>query len=184
VVLGPDLRRGVSDLDGTGEVVSGIVVMRQGKRPGCHRTSQGQDQGDRTGLPPGVKVVPVYDRSDLILQAIDTLKSTLVEIIITVALVILLFLWHIPSALIPMITIPVAVLVSFIPFKMMGSPPTSCRSAASPSPSAPWWTAAIVVVEQTHKKLEEWNARSSGGLPHVVIDAVKQVAGPSFFSLL
>ncbi|HBZ53992.1 MAG TPA: CusA/CzcA family heavy metal efflux RND transporter, partial [Syntrophobacteraceae bacterium] len=121
VVLGPDLRRGVSDLDGTGEAVSGIVVMRQGQNAlDVIERVKAKIKEIEPGLPPGVKVVPIYDRSDLILRAIDTLKSTLVEIIFTVALVILLFLWHIPSALIPVITIPVAVLISFIPFKMMG----------------------------------------------------------------
>ena len=121
VVLGPDLRRGVTDLDGTGEVVSGIVVMRQGQNAlDVIERVKAKIREIAPGLPSGVKVVPIYDRSELILRAIDNLKSTLMEVIVTVALVILLFLWHIPSAIIPMITIPIAVLLAFIPFRMMG----------------------------------------------------------------
>ena len=117
VSLGPDYRRGIADLDGDGDVVSGIVVMRQGQNAlsVIDRVKQRLEELG-PGLPKGVKVVPVYDRSDLIRRAIDTLKSTLFEIVLTVAIIIFLFLWHVPSALIPIITIPVAVLISFVPF--------------------------------------------------------------------
>src|SRR6266446_6686386 len=112
VALGPDLRRGLSDLDGTGEAVSGIVIMRHGENAleviGRVKAKMREIE---PGLPPGVTIVPIYDRADLITRSIDNVKSTLIEIMIIVALVILLFLWHIPSALIPVITIPVAVLV-------------------------------------------------------------------------
>ncbi len=102
VVLGPDIRRGVADLDGTGEVVSGIVVMRQGQNAlDVIDRVKAKIKEIEPGLPPGVKIVPIYDRSDLILRSIDNLKSTLIEVILTVSLIILLFLWHIPSALIP-----------------------------------------------------------------------------------
>lgn len=186
VVLGPDLRRGITDLDGTGEVVSGIVVMRQGQNA--------LDVIDRVkdkireiepGLPAGVKIVPIYDRSELILRAIDNLKSTLVEIIVTVALVILLFLWHIPSAIIPMITIPIAVLLAFIPFRMMGLTANIMSLGGIAIAIGVMVDAAIVVVEQTHKKLEEWeqNGRKED-YRTVVVTAVKQVAGPSFFAML
>lgn len=186
VVVGPDLRRGVSDLDGTGEVVSGIVVMRQGQNA--------LDVIDRVkaklkeiepGLPSGVKVVPVYDRSELIRRAIDNLKSTLVEVIVTVALVIFVFLWHIPSAIIPMITIPVAVLLAFIPFRLMGLTANIMSLGGIAIAIGAMVDAAIVVVEQSHKKLEEWdrNGRRED-YRSVVVNAVKQVAGPSFFALL
>ena len=112
------------------------------------------------GLPPGVKIVPVYDRSDLILRSIDNLKSTLIEVILTVALVILLFLWHIPSALIPMITIPVAVLLSFIPFRMMGITANIMSLGGIAIAIGALVDAAIVVVEQTHKNLEQWERRA------------------------
>jgi copper/silver efflux system protein len=186
VVLGPDLRRGVSDLDGTGETVAGIVVMRQGENA--------LDVIDRVkkkiadvepGLPEGMKIVPIYDRSDLIHRAIDNLRSTLIEIIITVVLVILLFLWHIPSALIPVVTIPVAVLISFIPFRLMGVTANIMSLGGIAIAIGALVDASIVVVEQTHKKLEEWERGGRiGPYENVVVTAVKEVGGASFFALL
>jgi Cu(I)/Ag(I) efflux system membrane protein CusA/SilA len=88
----------------------------------------------------GVKVVPICDRSDLILRSIDNLKSTLIEVLLTVSLIVLIFLWHLPSSIIPVITIPVAVLLPSFPSEWRGSRLTSCRSAASPSRLAHWWT--------------------------------------------
>ena len=186
VVLGPDQRRGVADLDGTGEVVSGIVVMRQGQNALDVIKGVKEKLAEiAPGLPDGVKVVPVYDRSELILRAIANLKSTLIEVIATVSIVILLFLWHIPSALVPMITIPVAVLLSFIPFQMMGVTANIMSLGGIAIAVGAMVDAAIVVVEQTHKKLEEWQRDGrKEDYREVVIRAVKQVAGPSFFSLL
>ena len=167
VSLGPDIRRGIADLDGEGEVVSGIVVMRQGQNAlDVINRVKAKIKEIEPGLPSGVKIVPVYDRSDLILRAIDNLKSTLIEVMVTVALVILLFLWHIPSALIPLITIPVAVLISFIPFRMMGITANIMSLGGIAIAIGALVDAAIVVVEQTHKRLEQWDARRpAGGLP-------------------
>ncbi|MBI5582939.1 MAG: efflux RND transporter permease subunit [Deltaproteobacteria bacterium] len=186
VVRGPDLRRGVADLDGKGEVVSGIVVMRQGQNA--------MEVIDRVkaklkeiapGLPAGVRVVPVYDRSDLIQRAIGNLKSTLIEVVLTVVIIILLFLRHIPSALIPIITIPVAVLLSFIPFRLMGITANIMSLGGIAIAIGALVDASIVVVEQTHKRLEHWDGTGGQeGCRSVVIDAIKQVAGPSFFALL
>ena len=186
VALGPDQRRGVADLDGTGEVVSGIVVMRQGQNAlDVIEGVKAKLAEIEPGLPEGVKVVPVYDRSELILRAIANLKSTLIEVIATVSIVILLFLWHIPSALVPMITIPVAVLLSFIPFQMMGVTANIMSLGGIAIAVGAMVDAAIVVVEQTHKKLEEWQRDGRReDYRAVVVGAVKQVAGPSFFSLL
>ena len=123
--------------------------------------------------------------SDLILRAIDNLKSTLVEVIFTVALVILLFLWHIPSAIIPVITIPVAVLLSFIPFRMMGITANIMSLGGIAIAIGALVDAAIVVVEQTHKSLEQWDRTGRReDYRTVVVSAIKQVAGPSFFALL
>ena len=186
VVFGPDLRRGVADLDGGGDAVSGIVVMRQGENAlDVIARVKAKLKEIEPGLPAGVKVVPIYDRSDLILRAIDNLKSTLVEVLLTVALIILLFLWHFPSALIPVITIPVAILLSFIPFRMMGITANIMSLGGIAIAVGALVAAAIVVVEQTHKKLEEWERTGrKGDYQTVVIDAVKQVGGPSFFALL
>jgi len=186
VVLGPDLRRGVSDLDGKGEAVSGIVVMRQGENAlQVIDRVKAKLKEIEPGLPPGVKVVPIYDRSELIRRAIANLKSTLIEVLCTVAVVILLFLWHVPSAAIPLITIPVAILLSFIPFRMMGITANIMSLGGIAIAIGALVDAAIVVVEQTHKKLEEWE-RSDRAQDYrdVVLGAVKQVGGPSFFALL
>ena len=180
VALGPDIRRGVSDLDGTGEVVSGIVVMRQGENAlDVIERVKAKIKEIEPGLPPGVKIVPVYDRSDLIQRSIDNLKSTLIEVIVTVALVILLFLWHIPSAIIPIITIPVAVLISFIPFRLMGVTANIMSLGGIAIAIGAMVDAAIVVVEQTHKKLEEWErGATSRGLPVGHHPGRKEVGGP------
>ncbi len=186
VVLGPDLRRGVSDLDGTGEAVSGIVVMRQGQNAldVIQRVKKRLVEIE-PGLPHGVKIVPVYDRSDLIQRAIGNVRETLVEVILAVVFVVLLFLWHVPSALIPVITIPVAVLVSFIPFRMLGITANVMSLGGIAIAMGELVDAAIVVVEQTHKKLEE-RARAGQAADHraAIIEAVKEVAPASFFALL
>jgi copper/silver efflux system protein len=121
VVLGPDMRRGLADLDGNGETVSGIVVMRQGSNAlDVIKRVKAKIKDIEPGLPAGVKLVTAYDRSELILASIRNLKSILIEELIVVSIVILIFLWHPPSALIPIFTIPVAVIVAFIPMRMMG----------------------------------------------------------------
>jgi Cu(I)/Ag(I) efflux system membrane protein CusA/SilA len=186
VVLGPDFRRGVADLDGSGEAVSGIVVMRQSENAlDVIRRVKARIKEIEPGLPPGVKVVPIYDRSEVIDRSISNLKWTIAEVIVTVMLVILLFLRHIPSALIPAITIPVAVLLSFIPFRQLGVTANIMSLGGIAIAIGALVDAAIVVVEQTHKKLEEWEAHGRvGEYRDVVIAAVKEVAGPSFFALL
>lgn len=186
VVVGPDIRRGIADLDGKGDVVSGIVVMRHGQNAlDVIKRVKEKLREIEPGLPPGVKVVPIYDRSDLILRSIDNLKSTIVEVLITVALIVFIFLWHIPSALIPLITLPVIILLSFIPFRMMGVTANIMSLGGIAIAIGAMVDASIVVVEQTHKNLEQW---ALGGRKEdyrtVVIRAVKQVAGPSFFALL
>jgi Cu(I)/Ag(I) efflux system membrane protein CusA/SilA len=186
VTLGPDIRRGVADWNGTGDTVAGIVIMRQGENAlqviGRVKQKLKDIEG---GLPPGVKVVTAYDRSDLILRSIDNLKKTLTEELVMVALVILVFLWHIPSAIIPIVTIPVAVIIAFLPMKGMGLTSNIMSLGGIAIAVGAMVDAAIVVVEQTHKKLEEWERTGRKQDYHrVVIDAVKEVGGPSFFALL
>ncbi len=186
VAVGPDLRRGVADLDGKGDTVSGIVIMRHGQNAlDVIKRVKAKLKEIEPGLPQGVKVVPVYDRSDLILRSIDNLKSTVIEVLITVALVVFLFLWHIPSALIPVITLPVVILISFIPFRMLGVTANIMSLGGIAIAIGAMVDASIVVVEQTHKNLEKWEKEGRGeDYRSVVIRAVKQVAGPSFFALL
>ncbi len=186
VVMGPDIRRGVSDFNGNGEVVSGIVVMRQGQNAMDVIARVKQKIHDiEPGLPTGVRIVPVYDRSELIQRSIDNLKSTLIEVVLAVAMVILLFLWHVPSAIIPLITIPIAVLISFIPFHLLGISANIMSLGGITIAVGALVDAAIVVVEQTHKKLEIW--RQTGQKEEyrsVIISAIKEVAGPSFYTLI
>jgi len=186
VTLGPDIRRGVADWNGTGDTVAGIVVMRQGENALRVIERVKQKLHDiEGGLPPGVKIVTAYDRSDLILRSIDNLKHTLTEELIIVAIVILIFLWHFPSAVIPIITIPVAVVISFIPMKAIGLTSNIMSLGGIAIAVGAMVDAAIVVVEQTHKKLEEWERTGRKEDYHrVVVDAVKEVGAPSFFALL
>ncbi len=186
VTFGPDIRRGVSDLDGNGEMVSGIIVMRQGENAldVIGRVKEKIRQIE-PGLPEGVKIMPVYDRSQLIQNSVGTLKSTVIEVILTVCLVVLLFLWHIPSAIIPMITIPIAVLIAFIPFQQMGITANIMSLGGIAIAIGAMVDASIVVVEQAHKKLEAWEAGGRrGDYKEVIIQAIKEVGGPSFFALL
>jgi Cu(I)/Ag(I) efflux system membrane protein CusA/SilA len=186
VVLGPDLRRGIADWNGEGNVVSGIIVMRQGENAlQVINRVKAKIHELEPGLPQGVKIVSAYDRSDLILSSIDNLRSTLIEEMAIVAIVIFVFLWHIPSAIIPVFTIPIAIVLAFIPMKLMGVSSNIMSLGGIAIAIGAMVDAAIVVVEQTHKHLEEWDRTGrQKDYRRVVIDAVKEVGGPSFFALL
>lgn len=186
VVLGPDIRRGVADLDGQGDTVGAIVIMRYGENAlqVIDRVKARLREVEQS-LPPGVKIVITYDRSDLIERSIETLKSTLIEELLIVSLVILIFLWHIPSAIIPILTIPIAVILSFIPMYGLKITANIMSLGGIAIAVGAMVDAAIVVVEQTHKKLEHWDQEGRpGSFREVVIGAVKEVGGPSFFALL
>ncbi|NTW58335.1 MAG: efflux RND transporter permease subunit [Nitrospirae bacterium] len=186
VTVGPDIRRGVSDLDGQGEAVSGIVVMRHGQNAlEVIDRVKARIKEIEPGLPKGVRIVPIYDRSELIHHSVDTLKETLIQVILTVVFIVLLFLWHVPSALIPVLTLPIAVLLSFIPFRLMGVTANIMSLGGIAIAVGELVDAAIVVVEQTHKKLERWEAGGRRGDHRaVIVEAIKEVAGPSFYTLL
>ena len=186
VVMGPDLRRGVADLDGKGEVVSGIVVMRNGENAlDVINRVKAKIKEIEPGFPRGVKLVPIYDRSELIHNTIDTTKATIMEVLITVVLIIMIFLWHFPSAAIPIVTMPVAVLLAFIPFRMIGISVNIMSLAGVALAFSELVDASIVVVEQSHKKLELWERNGRpGDRRDVVLGAIKEVAGPTFFALL
>jgi Cu(I)/Ag(I) efflux system membrane protein CusA/SilA len=186
VVMGPELRRGLADLDGTGEVVSGIVVMRNGENAlDVIDGVKAKIKEIEPGFPAGVKIIPVYDRSELIHNTIGTVKGTIIEVVITVVLIILVFLWHFPSAAIPIATMPVAVLLSFIPFHILGISANIMSLAGVAIAFSELVDASIVVAEQTHKKLEAWQKNGrTGDCRQIVIAAIKEVAGPTFFALL
>jgi copper/silver efflux system protein len=186
VVLGPEIRRGVTDLDGLGDVVGGIVVMRDGEnaRAVIDRVKQ-RLQEVQPSLPKGVRVVPTYDRSELIQRSIDTLTHELMLEMAIVSLVILVFLWHVPSAIVPIITIPVAVLLAFIPMSAMGISSNIMSLAGIAISIGVLVDGAIVEVENAYKKLELWEHGGRQGDFHKVrLDALLEVGPSVFFSLL
>jgi Cu(I)/Ag(I) efflux system membrane protein CusA/SilA len=186
VTFGPDMRRGVAELDGKGEAVGGVVIMRYGENAEkvIGRTKEKLKELEPT-LPTGVKLVTTYDRSDLIDRAVDNLKHTLIEELVIVSIVILIFLWHLRSAIVPIIIIPVTVILAFIPMQLSGMTANIMSLGGIAVAIGALVDASVVVVEQTHKKLEQWEAAGRPGPSRsVVIAAVKEVGGPSFFALL
>lgn len=186
VVIGPDIRRGLSDLDGEGDTVGGIVVMRFGENAlnVINRVKQ-KVEDLKPYLPQGVEIVETYDRSDLINRAIKTLKHQLIDEMIIVSLVILLFLWHIPSAIIPIVTIPIAVLLAFIPMYFMGVTSNIMSLAGIAISIGVLVDGAIIEVENAYKKLEHWQtAGRKGDYLEVRLNALKEVGPSVFFSLL
>jgi copper/silver efflux system protein len=186
VALGPDIRRGVADLDGEGDTVGGIVIMRYGENAlnVINRVKEKIEE-IKPSLPEGVEIVTTYDRAGLIKRSIETLKHQLVEEMIIVSIVILLFLWHFPSAVIPIVTIPIAVLLSFIP--MFGMKLTSNIMSLSGIAISigVLVDGAIVEVENAYKKLQLWEAGGRKGDFHIIrLNALKEVGPSVFFSLL
>ncbi len=183
---GPEIRRGVADLDGRGDVVGGIIVMRHGEN--ADKVIQRVKQKLRDlepSLPKGVKIINTYDRSELIESSIDTLKHELVVEMIIVSAVILIFLWHIPSALIPIVTIPVSVLLSFIPMYLLGINSNIMSLAGIAISIGVLVDGAIVEVENAYKKLELWiEGGRQGDFHEVRLQALKEVGPSVFFSLL
>lgn len=186
VTMGGDIRRGAADFDGQGEAVSGIVVMRYGENAldVIGRVERKLEEL-RPTLPEGVEVVPVYNRKHLIERAIDTLKSALTEEMIVVALVIILFLLHLRSALLPIIALPLAVVTAFIPMYFLGIPATIMSLGGIAIAIGATVDAEIVMVEAAHKKLEH----APKNLSHterekLLAEAAREVTPAIFFSLL
>ncbi|MFA4875441.1 MAG: efflux RND transporter permease subunit, partial [bacterium] len=186
VELGPDIRRGVADLDGKGDAVGGIVIMRHGENAlsVIDRVKEKLKEVEPS-FPKGIKLVTTYDRSELILRSISTLTDTLIEEIIVVSIVILIFLWHIPSAFVPIFTIPASVLLAFIPFYFMGLTANIMSLAGIAISIGVLVDGAIVEVENAYKKLQLWkDGGRSGDFHDVLLSALKQVGPSVFFSLL
>ncbi len=186
VQVGPEMRRGVADLDGEGDAVSGIVVMRHNENAlkVIERVKERLDEL-KPSLPPGVEIIPVYDRSGLINRAIATIKKQLAQEMLVVSLMILVFLWHIPSAVIPIVTIPVAVLLAFIPMYFFGVSSNIMSLSGIAISIGVLIDGCIVEVENAYKKLEHWQSTGRQGDFHKVRLEAMQEVGPSvFFSLL
>jgi Cu(I)/Ag(I) efflux system membrane protein CusA/SilA len=190
VHLGADLRRGVAELDGRGETVGGIVVMRYGEN--ALNVIDGIKQKleeIKSSLPEGVRIVPTYDRSTLIKNAIHTLREKLIEESIVVALVCIVFLWHVRSALVAIITLPIAIILSFLPMLGLGLTSNIMSLGGIAIAIGAMVDAAIIMVENAHKALEHFrdeHGRDPDGRERadVIIAAAKSVGRPLFFSLL
>src|SRR5512138_2803578 len=186
VSLGPELRRGIADLDGEGDVVGGIVVMRSGENAlNVIKRIETKLEELKPSLPKGVEVVTTYDRSDLIEHAISTVKSKLVEEIVIVSIIILIFLWHVPSAVVPIVTIPVSVALAFIPMYAMGLNANLMSLAGIAISIGVLVDGAIVEVENAYNKIHHWIADGKKGDFHEVrLEALLEVGPGVFFSLL
>lgn len=186
VTMGGDIRRGAADFDGKGETVSGIVVMRYGENAldVISRVEHKLDELRRT-LPQGVEIVPVYNRANLIERAIDTLKHALAEEMIVVAVVITLFLLHLRSALLPILSLPLAVIAAFIPMYFLGIPATIMSLGGIAIAIGATVDAEIVMVEAAHKKLEHApESMSEAEREKLLAEAAREVTPAIFFSLL
>jgi Cu(I)/Ag(I) efflux system membrane protein CusA/SilA len=186
VSWGPEMRRGIGDLNGDGDTVGGIIVMRQGEdTPKVIARVKQKIEEITPGLPAGVKMIPVYDRSDLIARAIDTLKHTLFEEMLIVSLIILIFLWHVPSAIIPIVTIPIAVLLAFIPLFFTGQSSNIMSLAGIAISIGVLVDGAIVEVENAYRKIQHWDADGRKEDFHSVrLQALLEVGPSVFLSLL
>ena len=183
IKIGPELRRGIADNNGTGETVGGIVVMRYGENAleVIKNVKKRLDQL-KSGLPEGVRIKTVYDRSNLILRAVDNLKRTLIEESVIVALVCIVFLLHFRSAFVGIFILPVGVLISFIIMERQGINANIMSLGGIAIAVGAMVDAAVVMIENAHKHIEH----DGGKKPHwdLIADAAKEVGPSLFFSLL
>ena len=186
VQIGPEMRRAVADLDGEGEVTGGIVVMRDQENALTTIAAVKQKlEALKQGLPEGVQIVETYDRSDLILRSVDNLREKLIQEFIVVALVCLVFLFHLRSAFVAIVTLPLGVLVSFIIMKHQGINANIMSLGGIAIAIGTMVDAAIVMIENAHKHLE----RAGSGLDNqqrwaVISEAAEEVGPALFYSLL
>ncbi len=186
VTLGPEMRRGVTELDGRGEVVGGIIVMRH-KENALTVIKRVQDKIKEIepSLPKGVKIVTVYDRGELIWRAIRTARTALIEELLIVSAMIVFFLLHLRSAAIPIISLPIACLIAFIPMALMKVTVNIMSLGGIIVAIGDMVDASIVMVENAHKRLEEWNkGKRKGTRFDILLESMKEVGPPIFSSLL
>jgi Cu(I)/Ag(I) efflux system membrane protein CusA/SilA len=186
VHLGPEPRRGIAELNGTGEVVGGIVVMRQ-KQNALHVIDGVKKRLEEVkgAFPPGMRLVVTYDRSELIHRAVRTLWHELIQEMLIVSFVIVVFLFHFRSALIPILTLPIAVLLAFLPMKAQGVTANIMSLGGIAVAIGAMVDASIIMVENVHKKLEghdEERRRKPRGA--AIVHALQEVGRPVFFALM
>ncbi|MBF0345889.1 MAG: efflux RND transporter permease subunit [Nitrospirae bacterium] len=187
IQLGPEIRRGMAELDGRGEVAGGIVVVRFGENvlSVIDRVKEKIAKDITPSLPEGVKIVVTYDRSDLILGAIDTLKEEIIKLSVAVSAVCIVFLFHMPSALVVILTLPIAILMSFICMYYLKVTSNIMSLSGIAIAIGAMVDASIIMVENAHKKLEEWEEQGRPGTrSEVIINAATEVGPSLFFSLL
>jgi Cu(I)/Ag(I) efflux system membrane protein CusA/SilA len=187
IQLGPEIRRGLADLNGRGEVAGGIVVVRFGENVHkvIERVKEKIQREIAPGLPAEVKIVTTYDRSDLILRAIDTLQDEILKILAVVSLICVVFLFHLPSALVVLLTLPVALLATFLCLYYLGLTLNIMSLGGIAVAIGVMVDASIVMVENAHKKLEEAEREGrAANRQEVLIDAAKEVGPSLFFALL
>lgn len=189
IQLGPEIRRGVAELDGKGEMAGGIVVIRFGENVlnVIDRVKEKIKNDIEPSLPKGMKVVVTYDRSDLIHGAIDTLREEIIKLSVAVSVVCIIFLFHLPSALVVILTLPVAIIISFILMYYLKITSNIMSLSGIAIAIGAMVDASIIMVENAHKKLEEWfcleDAKRCPRID-VIIEAAKEVGPSLFFALL
>ncbi|QQN51219.1 efflux RND transporter permease subunit [Stutzerimonas balearica] len=191
VQLGPEMRRGIAELDGEGEVAGGVVILRSGKnaRETIAAVEARLDEL-KASLPAGVEIVTTYDRSQLIDRAVENLSHKLIEEFIVVALVCALFLWHLRSSLVAIVSLPVGILIAFIVMQRQGINANIMSLGGIAIAIGAMVDAAIVMIENAHKHVEAWHRRHPGatlkGQAHwqVMTEAAAEVGPALFFSLL
>ncbi|WP_317202765.1 efflux RND transporter permease subunit [Janthinobacterium sp.] len=191
VQVGPEMRRGIAELNGEGEVAGGVIIMRSGKNAlETIAAVKAKLEKLKPGLPPGVEIVPVYDRSNLIERAVSNLKHKLIEEFIVVAVVCALFLFHLRSALVAIVTLPIGILIAFIAMYYQGVNANILSLGGIAIAVGAMVDAAVVMIENAHKHIEAWNHAHPGrelrGEEHwrVIGDAAAEVGPALFFSLL
>jgi copper/silver efflux system protein len=186
VSIGPDIRRGLTELNGEGEAPGGVVIMRYGEN--ALNVIEGVKERlheIQRSLPEGVQVVTTYDRSELIEDAVHTLRHTLIEEMIVVSVVIFIFLLHVRSALIPILTLPLGVLLAFIPMAQQHLTANIMSLGGIAVAIGAMVDASIIIIENIHKKLAEWEAGGQQGpRTEAIIHAMQEVGPSIFFSLL
>lgn len=186
VVLAPEIRRGVGDYNGYGDAVGGIVVMRYGENANAVIERVKKRIAElKTSFPEGVELIETYDRSELIQSALYTLKSKTIVEMLVVAFVILFFLLHFSSSMVPILVLPTAVVMSFIPMLFMGVSANIMSMGGIIISIGAMVDAAIVVVENCHKKIDSWKSQGRvHSQKEAILTAIKEVAPASFYSLL
>ena len=181
VRFGPEIRRGAADWNGSGEAVGGIVVMRIGSNA-LHVIRALESEIATLRLPDGVRLIPTYDRSELILGSVETLTNTLIQQAVIVTIICLVFLFHARSALVVMIVLPLSVLLSFIAIRYLGLSSNIMSLGGIAIAVGELADAAIVLIENAHVRLAA--APAGSNRERIIVDACKEVGRPIFFSLL